>query len=188
MRRLVLAPHPDDEVLWCFSALKEGTNVLIFTDNERLETSVSICDELVSNVTALGYPDTRLPEHTRSIIRLLELELKKTQYDEIYIPSRAAHQDHVAVHDAAKIALRLGQGIRAKVIEYPYLDCGQFETNLYRHLSCSELARKEDMIDLFVGVNQKFWKRAVITMNISLAAKFTLVGGLEPFNTLLEFA
>jgi hypothetical protein len=180
---LILAPHPDDEVLWCFSALGNESRTVVFTYNERAATSEIIAGITGTDLVCCGFEDTLLPEYGHDLIEVIEKEITRKQYDTVFIPARSEHQDHQAVHDAAMTALRPGMGVKARVLEYPYVDHGSFTTNLYRWLSPEKMREKQIMLAKFQGKNLGYWTDSVLCWNTALAARFTLQGGLQLVRT-----
>jgi N-acetylglucosamine malate deacetylase 1 len=119
-KKLIIAPHIDDEVLGCFSAIGENSHILYCgfdeshiqfewvkdrpSSNERLLELENLAKEYkfsyeVKNHQINQYSVTNLiPDFEKSINRY--------QPDEIYIPVPSYNQDHRAVYEAALTALR----------------------------------------------------------------------------------
>ena len=109
-RNLIIAPHPDDEVIGCFSVLEgsKKVDILLVTDGEggildkskeetrrirksEFEAGISLFD--VEHVFRKSLPDGRVPT-AESIYSGIEL----SAYDKIFVPNPFdRHPDHIAV-------------------------------------------------------------------------------------------
>lgn len=126
---LVVAPHPDDEILGCGGVIKKMVNsgsevyVLIVTnahvgDPERylLEKVQNARKEALAAHQFLGVKDTffmdfpapRLDTYPSYKIASAMLELiREYKFDIVFVPHRGdIHKDHKAVFDAALVACR----------------------------------------------------------------------------------
>lgn len=140
-RAVIVAPHPDDEVLGCAGLLmhlaRSGHEILLIavSDGERSHSSESaFSSDLLSHVrpaetsealTALGItnitimraqlPDSRVGEHQRKLQDLLSAYLQRS---DIVFASwhRDGHPDHEAVGLASRDAAR---AIGCRLIEIP---------------------------------------------------------------------
>lgn len=113
VKRLVIAPHADDEVLGCGGLLAKYP----------AESAVLVCaqpdpvrmQEMERARTVLGYrtawcldlPDTEVGLRPALLVALLDQALDRLQPDEVYLPFPSMHQDHVAVYEAGMRACRL---------------------------------------------------------------------------------
>lgn len=126
---LVIAPHPDDEVLGCgatiFKKVKEGheVNVAIVTNASKtdpvkytIERVQNVRNEAKQSCEILGvkevffedFPAPALDQFPSYLMsEAISKIIKKTQADTLYIPFRGdIHNDHKAVFDAAMVAAR----------------------------------------------------------------------------------
>ena len=126
---LVVAPHPDDEVLGCGGVMKKMVNngseayVLIVTnahvgDPERylLEGIQNVRNEALAAHRALGVKDTFFMDFpaprldtfpSYKIATALSELIQKYQFDTVFVPHRGdIHKDHKAVFDATLVACR----------------------------------------------------------------------------------
>lgn len=114
---LIISPHPDDEVLGCYSIL-EGSFVYFVGINEskvrtRRPTKKERLEELKDVAKFCKFKYSIGPrfvnEYYKSlheIIGDIEKIIVKKKPTTIFIPHRSMNQDHKIVHDACKIALR----------------------------------------------------------------------------------
>lgn len=125
-RVLVIAPHMDDEVLGCGGTIcrykKTGDHVsVIFAahrvydhvfDKKRNEIEKKHARKAMKvlrydDCIFLDLPDERLDTAVQDIIIPLEKYLDEIKPDTVYVPFRGDNnQDHRAVFDAARVALR----------------------------------------------------------------------------------
>ena len=126
MNVLVIAPHPDDEVLGCGGTIakrvEEGHSVYVCVvtkgceplfHEEYVEQGRSECREAdkylgVKETIFLDFPAAMLEEVSRYKLNGALLQVvQKVKPDEVYIPHRGDMQiDHKMVVDAAMVALR----------------------------------------------------------------------------------
>lgn len=113
IRRMVVAPHCDDETLGCGGLLAKHAN----------ESTVVICAEPedvrrkefeearqvlgYEEATFLDLPDGRLAGDMHVLVGLLDRVVADCTPAEIYLPFPSTHQDHIAVYEAGIRAGRL---------------------------------------------------------------------------------
>jgi N-acetylglucosamine malate deacetylase 1 len=145
-RALVIAPHPDDEVLGVGGTIARLTNagtqvtVSIVTKGEsppfdadlitrgRAEAADAHRDLGVSKTIFLDLPAARLRETPHSQLNAaLQALVRDVNPEVVFVPFRGdLHADHQCVFDSALVALRPGGGSRAtEVLAYETLS----ETN-----------------------------------------------------------
>ena len=126
---LVIAPHPDDEVLGCGGTIykhylnKDNVFVAIMTnafkgapelfsakeiDNVRKEALKAHKILGVSETIFFDFPAPRLNQYpTYKIADKISLLIKKHKIDVIYIPHRGdLHKDHESIYDASLVAAK----------------------------------------------------------------------------------
>lgn len=167
-KRLVLAPHPDDEVLWVYSALGQGTKVMIFSDLETRSVSEQVIRDRGGTCEVLDFPNTEFPAHFSAIRSVVEQEVEKHRYDEIYYPAATAHQDHLTIHQVGKIAARPKAGRFRRVYEYPYWGHELFPYNVARPAPGKQYSMVR-FVDAFPYVEE--WSAYVLTWNRLIAQK-----------------
>lgn len=113
MRRLVIAPHMDDESLGCGGLLAkypEQTDILVLTDSgpTRAGEHAAALRELGARASrTLGFADGELAGHTRELVTALDEVLAQLRPDAVYLPYPSLHQDHIAAYEAGMRACRL---------------------------------------------------------------------------------
>ena|SRR5258706_2242352 len=112
MKHLILAPHIDDEVLGCYSFLRENTFVHFFGVEDRSYASKEQrIDELKASSRAAGF-QWAISNHTVNDFRLalligeIEARINELKPNIILFPGPCYNQDHRAVHSAAMVAVR----------------------------------------------------------------------------------
>jgi len=108
-RRLILAPHADDEVLGCGGLLAKYPD----------ECVVAVCsipsetrrEEAAAARNVLGYQETHWLELDtdyggRSLVTTFDQLFAKHRPHELYLPHPDVHQDHIAVYEAGMRAAR----------------------------------------------------------------------------------
>lgn len=112
MKRLILAPHADDEVLGCGGLLaKYPDDCVVVICAEQTETRLEesrAAQKILkySKAYRLGLPDGRLPMHEVEMVTMLDELLSVEQPDEMYLPYPDLHQDHIAAYEAGMRAAR----------------------------------------------------------------------------------
>lgn len=112
LKRLVIAPHADDEVLGCGGLLAKypETDVAVVA-----APSLERADEmgaahaalgLKTDVHLLGFPDGDVGQRERALVTALDRVIDHVRPDEVYLPYPGSHQDHVAVYTAGMRACR----------------------------------------------------------------------------------
>ena len=142
MRVLVIAPHPDDEVLGCGATIAKRVaagdivSVCIVTEGrepmyskkfikkEREEMYDALKSLGVQNILLLLFPSSLLDTIPQHIINDVMMDVINTvKPDEVFIPHIGdMHKDHQIVADAAMVAVRPNGKFRVKrVLAYETL-------------------------------------------------------------------
>lgn len=139
MTTLIIAPHPDDEVIGCGGTIakrvKEGNNVFVIivcSPQEPDYTRWFILKELKESKTAnnilgvtkmvnLNTKSTKLDVYTKKALNDTLTELvDKLNPDEVFIPHKGdIHHDHQIVAEAALVAVRPKAGKKPRKV-YAY--------------------------------------------------------------------
>lgn len=112
MKRLIVAPHADDEVLGCGGLLAkypEQCKVAVMAQPSKVRQA-----EHVASKAVLGYewtswfrlPDGGLQERMLPMVSQLDQLIRAYQPDEMYLPYPDLHQDHIATYEAGMRAAR----------------------------------------------------------------------------------
>jgi LmbE family N-acetylglucosaminyl deacetylase len=120
MKRLIIAPHIDDEILGCFSSIDSNTFILYCgmdeskikfdwvkqrpDSNTRLKELHDVQQELLFSYEILNNEVNNYV--IQNLIPEFERVINEVRPDELYIPVPSYNQDHRVVYEAALTALR----------------------------------------------------------------------------------
>lgn len=165
MRRLILAPHYDDEILGCGGIIAKYESDDFYVahatkcDDNRMHEWSEILGECknILKYFNFGYRDSGFTkEGTMSymgishVARSVASVIKVVKPDIVYIPFKSLHQDHRYLHTAALIALRSFNG---SILEYEYTDqfsqYNMLEVDYYERLNHSQITKKCYLMELY---------------------------------------
>lgn len=112
VRRIVLAPHMDDESLGCGGLLAKypaDSLVVVVTDSgpqRDLEHANALAILGVRDSIRLGLPDGDLTGTAMGLVSSLDEILATYRPHELYLPFPSLHQDHIATYEAGLRAAR----------------------------------------------------------------------------------
>lgn len=118
VRRLVLAPHADDETLGCGGLLAkypdECAVVVLARPDEIRTKELHAAREILGydQVMFLDLPDGSVGQDMRALVGGLDDVLNTCRPDELYLPYPSMHQDHVATYEAGMRSARLSMSTR----------------------------------------------------------------------------
>jgi LmbE family N-acetylglucosaminyl deacetylase len=116
-RRLVIAPHCDDETLGCGGLLakypNETTVVIVSEPDEVRAKEFRQAAEILGYATYefLDFEDGRIGVDMHSLVEALDHVVARYEPTELYLPFPSMHQDHVAVYEAGVRAGRLSMSV-----------------------------------------------------------------------------
>lgn len=158
IRRLVLAPHADDEVLGCGGLLAkypEESAVLVLARPDGVRAKeFEAAREILGYSTAifLDLPDGRVGQDMHDLVGMLDSVLGNCRPDELYLPYPSTHQDHVAAYEAGMRSARLSMNAHhwypptVMVYDVPAYDLALYPSdlrwNVFESLDESEVDRK----------------------------------------------
>jgi LmbE family N-acetylglucosaminyl deacetylase len=138
VRRLVLAPHMDDESLGCGGLLAKfphESSVVVVTesgDRRRAEHARAMDGLGVTDSRCLGFEDGATQQHMTALVARLDEVMSDVRPDEVYLPFPSLHQDHIAVYEAGMRSARLSMDpdhwVPGAVLVY---DIAVYDVNLY---------------------------------------------------------
>lgn len=113
MRRLVLAPHMDDESMGCGGLLAKHPHecaVAVVADSgpvRRAEFGRAMDVLGVTATSELGMPDGHVDRSIPDLVDRIDALCREHRPAELYLPFPSLHQDHIAVYEAGMRAARL---------------------------------------------------------------------------------
>lgn len=113
MKKLIISPHIDDEVLGCGGILDENSHVLHCGVEDRDHvTAKERIEEIEAVKKAVGFEMKLLKNKVNNykatdLIPEFEKVINELKPEQVFIPFPSYNQDHRAVYDAALVALRL---------------------------------------------------------------------------------
>ncbi|PKH37653.1 N-acetylglucosaminyl deacetylase, LmbE family [Nocardioides alpinus] len=138
MRRLVIAPHMDDESLGCGGLLAkypEDATVVVVTQSGETRRSEHrrAMDVLgVSDSRCLDFDDGTTQQHMTDLVHQLDVVMADVKPEEVYLPFPSLHQDHIGVYEAgmrsARLSMSAGHWVPNSVLVY---DIAVYDVNLY---------------------------------------------------------
>ena len=138
MRRLVIAPHMDDESLGCGGLLAKhaaDSTVVVVTqsgDTRRGEHTRAMEVLGVADFRCLDFEDGTTQQHMSDLVARLDEVMRDVRPEEVYLPFPSLHQDHIGVYEAGMRSSRLSMSpdhwVPNSVLVY---DIAVYDVNLY---------------------------------------------------------
>jgi N-acetylglucosamine malate deacetylase 1 len=138
VKRLVIAPHMDDESLGCGGLLAKFPDecaVAVVTDSgpvraEEHERALALLG--VPSSVRLDFEDGMTTQHMTELVARLDELLSELRPAEVYLPFPSLHQDHIATYEAGMRACRISMNsdhwVPTTVLVY---DIAVYDVNLY---------------------------------------------------------
>lgn len=138
MRRLVIAPHMDDESLGCGGLLAkhaEDATVVVVTQSgatRRAEHARAMGLLRISDFRCLEFEDGTTQQHMAELVGRIDEVMSDVKPEEVYLPFPSLHQDHIGVYEAGMRSARLSMSpdhwVPNSVLVY---DIAVYDVNLY---------------------------------------------------------
>lgn len=138
MKRVIVAPHADDEVMGCGGLLakypSECIVVVVAVPTPVRFAEFVMAQEVLGydDTYLLGLPDSQVPSFMPQLVAALDEVLAEEKPDELYVPFPSLHQDHVATYEgglrAARLSMTEGHWFPPSVLVY---DVAAYDVNLY---------------------------------------------------------
>lgn len=138
MKRLVIAPHMDDESMGCGGLMAKYPDecvVLTVTDSgaTRAAEHASAMEILgVADTRNLGFEDGATDRNMTELVGAIDAVMADVRPDEVYLPFPSLHQDHIAVYEAgmrsARVSMSVEHHFPPAVLVY---DIAAYDVNLY---------------------------------------------------------
>ena len=138
MRRLVIAPHMDDESMGCGGLMAKYPDecvVVTVTDSGPVRSAehreaMKILG--VRDSRNLGFEDGVTDQHMTELVGAIDEVMREVRPDEVYLPFPSLHQDHIAVYEAgmrsARVSMSADHHFPPTVLVY---DIAAYDVNLY---------------------------------------------------------
>ncbi len=138
LRRLVIAPHMDDESMGCgglIAKFPDECTVVTVADSgatRAAEHATAMAILGCTNFLSLGFTDSHVGDDSAELVRALDELVGDIRPDELYLPYPSLHQDHIAVYEAgmrtARVSMSLDHWFSPSVLVY---DIAVYDVNLY---------------------------------------------------------
>ena len=141
-KRLVVAPHADDEALGCGGLLAkhghESTVAVVAAPNVIRAEEFRAAQRLLGYRSAylLDLQDGSVGHDMHALVGLVDRVLDACRPQELYLPFPSAHQDHIATYEAgirsARLSMSEGHWFPPSVLVYdvPAYDLSLYPTDL----------------------------------------------------------
>lgn len=167
VRRLIVAPHADDESLGCGGLLAkypdECSVVVLAEPDDVRQKEFAEAQRLLGYRTAffLDQPDGSVGEHMHDLVGMLDRVMDLCRPEELYLPYPSVHQDHVAAYEAgvrsARLSMSPGHWFPPTVMVYDVAayDLQLYPTdlrwNFFEALDESQIDRKVEAVHAYVS-------------------------------------
>ena len=192
IKTLIICPHPDDEIAWCFSHLNENSTVVLLSESKaKSPISREIANKIgYKLIEDYIYPDLQFPDYFDEILLCLEsiIEDKKETYDRLIYTATSHHQDHITINKIMRILTRPLANKFKEVYEYPYLTYEYTEYDAvfkvsedkFKYLSSYEIYDNKQVTPI------SSWVMYIKNFNAYIASRHNMRGFYEPFRLIFK--
>jgi N-acetylglucosamine malate deacetylase 1 len=138
MRRLILAPHMDDESMGCgglMAKFPDECDVVTVADSGGVREAEHATAMEILGVTShrnLGFEDGEVTQRMSDLVRAIDVVTAEVRPEELYLPYPSLHQDHIAVYEAGmrscRVSMSADHWYPPSVFVY---DIAVYDVNLY---------------------------------------------------------
>jgi LmbE family N-acetylglucosaminyl deacetylase len=138
VKRLVIAPHMDDESMGCGGLMAKYPDecaVVTVTDSGPVRDEEHARAMKILGVTEfrnLRFEDGQTSQHMTEVVRAIDDVMAEIRPDEVYLPYPSLHQDHIAVYEAGmrscRVSMSADHWFPPSVFVY---DIAVYDVNLY---------------------------------------------------------
>jgi N-acetylglucosamine malate deacetylase 1 len=138
VKRLILAPHMDDESMGCGGLMaKYPTECVVVSVTDSGPVRAAEHDQAMAAVGVteyynLGFADGQTNHQMTTVVAAIDQALARHQPDEVYLPFPSLHQDHIAVYEAGmrsgRVSMSPDHWFPPSVYVY---DIAVYDVNLY---------------------------------------------------------
>lgn len=138
MKRLVIAPHMDDESMGCGGLMAKYPRecaVVTVTESGSVRAREHELAMQILGVTdsrCLGFEDGETSQHMSALVGAIDEATADIRPDELYLPYPSLHQDHIAAYEAGMRSCRVSMSsdhwFPPSVFVY---DIAVYDVNLY---------------------------------------------------------
>lgn len=138
MKRLIVAPHMDDESMGCGGLLAKYPDECVVVvaakgdETRRREFLAAMKTVGVEAIIELNLPDGSVGDHMADLVRELDRVCGEIKPTELYLPFPSLHQDHISTYEAGMRTSRLSMSKDHWSTPSVYVyDVAVYDVNLY---------------------------------------------------------
>lgn len=138
MKRMILAPHMDDESMGCGGLMAKYPDecvVVTVTDSGSVRAAEHAKAMEILGITqthTLDFEDGTTDKYMTDMVRAIDALMGELGPDELYLPFPSLHQDHIAVYEAgmrsSRVSMSPDHHFPPSVLVY---DIAAYDVNLY---------------------------------------------------------
>lgn len=138
MKRLIVAPHMDDESMGCGGLMAKYPDecaVVTIADSGAVRNAEHARAMEILGVTAhrnLGFEDGEVSQRMSDVVRAIDEVTAELRPEELYLPYPSLHQDHIGVYEAGMRSSRVSMSTEHWFPPSVYIyDIAVYDINLY---------------------------------------------------------